>query len=95
MQSQSGSEWSPEVIALAHKIHKLNEEIETYKGDRMILQSQIRKLKKENWELKSVIGLLKIKEQHENKNVKDRSTNEMEWGEFTEVPEPPRTDTEL
>ena len=79
-------EWSEEVVALAHKIHSLNNLIDSYKNQMVLSEGRLRKLRNENTKLKSQIGLLhlKIKEYEEEKN-KYRSSNDLGFGEFEEI----------
>jgi regulator of replication initiation timing len=94
MQSTSDN-YDQTIIGLAYKIDQLNKEIETYKADRMLLEGKIKKLRTENKHLKARIGLYQMEKHHENKTTQHTSTNEVEWGEFSEISELTETDTEL
>lgn len=85
MSSQSGNneEYSPEVIALAHKIHRLNGDIQTYKSHITMLEGKIKVLKNEIYELKGIIGLQKI--HYENERNKDKDTNRLVSSDFEEI----------
>jgi len=93
--TKTNEEWDKTIVALAYKIDTLNKEIQTYKADRMMLEGRIKKLRTENKQLKARIGLYQLEKQHEDKTTQHTSTNEVEWGEFSEISELTKTDTEL
>jgi len=79
-------EWSEEVVALAHKIHSLNNLIDSYKNEMVLSEGRLRKLRNENTKLKSQIGLLHLKiKQYEEEKDKYRSSNDLGFGEFEEI----------
>jgi regulator of replication initiation timing len=93
--TKTNEEWDKTIVALAYKIDQLNKDIETYKADRMLLEGKIKKLRTENKHLKARIGLQQAQKYYENKTTEHTSTNEVEWGEFSEILESTKTDTEL
>ena len=79
-------EWSEEVVALAHKIHSLNNLIDSYKNQMILLEGRLRKLRNENNKLKSQIGFLDLKiKQYEEEKDKYIRTTELDFGEFEEI----------
>ena len=85
MSYQSDKEYSPEVIALAYKIDKLNKDIEEYKAHIQLLEGKNKVLKNEIYELKAIIGLIKLQKQNEERN-NNTSTNGLVSSDFKEIP---------
>lgn len=81
MQSTLDKEWDTTIIALAHKIQNLKDEIEVYKANDRMKDARISNLKNEVRNLKAQIGLYKIRYE-ETKNHKDMGSNGLELGEF-------------
>jgi len=69
------------IVALAHTIQNLKDEIEVYKANDRMKDARISNLKNEVRNLKAQIGLYKIRYE-ETKNGKDMGSNELELGEF-------------